>query len=262
MKELAFSSIPVNGLVSKPRASGRTMMIDLGLPLGWQRDFLDIAGDCLDYVKIAVGISRLIKGDILKRKIQAYREHQVMAFPGGLFLEYAYSHGWIDRYFRECEAVGFPALEVSDNYIQFAPGRRDRLIRQAAERGFQAIAEIGRKDGSTALDDLVADCEDAAKAGAAVVLIEAGEIMGDRQAAVLTRLRSALPLDKVFFELPGYWLPGVAPDTNFRTMMTLLDALGAEANIASVLPDDVMTLGSLRIEIAGNIRLGDFAEGA
>ena len=33
------------------------------------------------------------------------------------------------------------------------------------------------------------------------------------------------------------------------------------ANIASVLPDDVMTLQSLRIEIAGNIRLGDFAEG-
>ena len=101
----------------------------------------------------------------------------------------------------------------------------------------------------------------AADAGAAVVLIEAGEIMGERQDAVLERLRSALPLDKIFFELPGYWLPGVQPDTNFRTMMTLLDGLGASANIASVLPDDVMTLQSLRIEIAGNIRLGDFAEG-
>ena len=261
MAELAFSSIPVNGLVSKPRTSGRTMMIDLGLPLQRQRDFLDIAGDYLDYVKIAVGISRLISSNTLKRKIQSYRDHQIMAFPGGLFLEYAYSHGWTDRYLRECEAVGFPALEVSDNYIEFAPGRRDRLIRRAAERGFQVVAEIGRKDGSTVLEDLVADCDDADRAGAAVVLIEAGEIMGERQGAVLTRLRSALSLDKVFFELPGYWLPGVAPDTNFRTMMTLLDALGASANIASVLPDDVMTLGSLRIEIAGNIRLGDFAEG-
>ena len=245
----------------KPRASGQTMMIDLGLPLQRQRDFLDIAGAYLDYVKIAVGISRLITSDLLKRKIQCYREHQIAAFPGGLFLEYAYSHGWIDNYFQECEAAGYPALEISDNYIQFGPGVRDRLIGQATDRGFQVIAEIGRKDGSTAMEDLVADCVDAEQAGAAVVLIEAGEIMGERQDAVLDRLRSALPLDKIFFELPGYWLPGVQPDTNFRTMMTLLDALGASANIASVLPDDVMTLQSLRIEIAGNIRLGDFAEG-
>ena len=260
MAQLAFSSIPVNGLVSKPRASGQTMMIDLGLPPGWQRDYLTVTGDYLDYAKIAVGISRLIKRDLLQRKILNYLEHQVKAFPGGLFLEYAYSHGWIETYFQECQAVGYPALEVSDNYIQFGRGVRNRLIRQATERGFEVVAEIGRKDGSTSVDELVADCAEADDAGAAVVLIEAGEIMDDRQDQVVERLRSALPLEKVFFELPGYWLPGVELSTNFRTMMTLLDTLGVGANIASVLPDDVMTLQSLRIEIAGNIRLGSFSE--
>ena len=235
-------------------------MIDLGLPPQWQADFLTVAGDYLDYVKIAVGISRLMTTDLLKRKIANYREHAVNAFPGGLFLEYAYSHGWIETYFDECEAVGYPALEISDNYLAFAPGVRNRLIQQAAERGFEVIAEIGRKDGSTAIADLVADCADAASAGATIVLIEAGEIMGDRGDEVIDRLRAALPLDQIFFELPGYWLPGVEPDTNFRTMMNLIESLGAAANIASVLPDDVMTLGSLRIEIAGNIRLGNYME--
>lgn len=236
------------------------MMIDLGLPPRWQDDFLDITGDYLDYVKIAVGVSRLITRELLSQKIQSYREHQVKAFPGGLFLEYAYSHGWIETYFQECEAVCYPVLEVSDNFIQFGPGVRNRLIRQAAERGFSVIAEVGRKDGSTSVDDLAADCAEAAEAGAAVILIEAGEIMGDRQERVIARLRSAVSLDKIFFELPGYWLPGVEMDTNFRTMMSLLKTLGSGANIASVLPNDVMTLQSLRIEIAGNIRLGNYSE--
>ena len=235
-------------------------MIDLGLPPRWQADFLTVAGDYLDYVKIAVGISRLLTGDLLKRKIANYCEHAVNAFPGGLFLEYAYSHGCIDSYFDECEKVGYPALEVSDNYLEFAPGARNRLIQGAANRGFEVIAEIGRKDGSTAIAELVADCADAAEAGAAVILIEAGEIMGDRQDEVIDRLRAVLSLDRIFFELPGYWLPGVELDTNFRTMMNLIETLGSAANIASVLPDDVMTLASLHIEIAGNIRLGSYSE--
>ena len=258
MTSLAFSSIPVNGIVPKPRTGGLSMMQDLGIPLTVQQDFLVMAGDYLDYAKIAVGISRVLTEHYLREKIASYTEHNVTTFPGGLFLEYAYSHGLTDAYFEGCHSVGYPAIEVSDNYLEFAPGAKSELIRRASADGLQVIAEVGHKEGDTSVDDMARDINESLEAGASVVLIEAGEILGQRQDRVITMLKRDVPLERVLIEVPGHYLPGAQADTPFRTMTTLIKTIGIDVNLANLTPDDIMNVQSHRIEIASNIRLGGY----
>ncbi len=81
----------------KPRTTGRTMVIDWGMPLGQQRDVTATGAAYFDFAKIAVGVSRLLTRDLLTAKIDQYRSHQVEPFPGGQFLEYAEVHGLRER---------------------------------------------------------------------------------------------------------------------------------------------------------------------
>ena len=56
------------------------------------------------------------------RKINVYKQYNVVPYPGGQFLEYAVLCGKVDAYFaKKRRAVGFPAVEVSDNLpVNFA----------------------------------------------------------------------------------------------------------------------------------------------
>ena len=82
----------------KPRERSLVVTIDWGLGLAEQADLLRIAGEYIDLAKIAVGVSRLLDADLLREKVALYREHAVVAFPGGQFLEYALAHGATDTF--------------------------------------------------------------------------------------------------------------------------------------------------------------------
>ena len=65
------------------------MMIDFGLGLGQQEDILQLASTYIDSAKIAVGVARLLPRDLVQRKIDLYKQYEVVPYPGGQFLEYA-----------------------------------------------------------------------------------------------------------------------------------------------------------------------------
>jgi phosphosulfolactate synthase (CoM biosynthesis protein A) len=147
---------------------------------------------------------------------------------------------------------------VSDNYLEFGPGVKYALIRSITDEGLRVLAEVGHKEGDSDIAVLVRDINDSLDAGASVALLEAGEILGERQELVIGVLKNEVPMDRVLIEVPGHYLPGAEASTPFRTMTTLIKTLGIRVNLANLTPDDIMTVQSHRIEIASNIRLGDY----
>src|SRR6185436_12009697 len=72
-----FVPLPKARSTRKPRASGRTMLIDDGLPLAYVRDLVALSGAYIDLAKIKTGTARLYPRAQLVRKLRLYKRHRI-----------------------------------------------------------------------------------------------------------------------------------------------------------------------------------------
>ncbi len=254
MTDYAFSAIPMLERPAKPRAAGQTMMIDFGLGLRQQEDILQLAGAYIDSAKIAVGVARLLPRGTVMRKIDLYRQYQVVPYPGGQFLEYAVLCGKVDEFLAEARAVGFPAVEVSDNLLSISLVEKQALIAKAsAAYGLEVYGEVGKKEGLAVTVSLEDDIRACLEAGSSKVLVEAAEIFGHgRDISLATELTAAAPPEKLMFELTGPWIEGTAysePDTLARWLM---QTFGPNVNIGNVQPESLLRLETARRALGVN----------
>ena len=254
MNAFAFASIPVPERPSKPRTRGLNMMIDWGMGLARQADTLESAGLYIDNAKIAGSIPRVMPRDILEKKLALYKAHGIAPMIGGLFVELAYMQGNYAKLLDEAKAVGFGALEVSDNLITYPPGVKARLIRECAASGLKAYGEVGRKEG--ALDDaaFVADIAECLDAGAASVYLEAAELFadGETRTALIEEITRRFPPERVIYELPVVILPGVHREFKHRITTWLVRTLGTEVNLANIEWDEIYITEIVRRGMAGD----------
>jgi phosphosulfolactate synthase len=255
----AFPGIPLPDRSAKPRARGITMMIDWGLPLGAQADTLGLSGEIIDIAKVAVGISGLLPQSVLAAKIDLYRRHAVEAFPGGMFLEYAFAKGVADAFFRGCASAGYRYVEVSDNAVPLSRKDKDGLIGEARERGFGVLGEAGSKHATTEPGVLVADINGCLAAGAWKVFLEAAELFegGQLRHDLLDRIGGEVDPGAVIWELPGHWIPGIHAHEIHALAVWLIEHLGADVNIANVAPESLMALEALRRGIGVRTLVGE-----
>ncbi|MCL6612741.1 MAG: phosphosulfolactate synthase [Peptococcaceae bacterium] len=80
---------PLEGRLFKPRSQGLTMIIDKGMGLAETRDLLNIAGEHIDFIKLAFGTSALYNKNVLPEKIELAKSHGIEIYPGGTFLDVA-----------------------------------------------------------------------------------------------------------------------------------------------------------------------------
>lgn len=252
--QFGFEKIPVPPRQGKPRSVGLTMMIDWGLGLARQADTLHSAGLYIDMVKIAATIPRIMPRELLVKKLEQYRGHGIATTVGGLFTELAYKQGTFGDLLEEAKAVGFAAVEISDNLVHYPPGAKAKLIRECAASGLKAYGEVGRKEG--ALDDaaFLADIDDCLEAGAAAVYLEAYELFA--QGEVRTRLIEAIgkrfPRERIIYELPVVILPGVHREFKHRITALLVKTFGTEVNLANVEWDELYITEIVRRGMAGD----------
>ena len=250
----AFSQIPIPKRQEKPRSKGLTMMIDWGLPLGFQQDCLKTQGFYVDEAKIAAGIPRVMPAETVKKKIAAYASHKIPCFPGGLFTELAIAQGNYDHFLEAAKEVGFGAIEVSDNLLTLSPTDKKRYIRRAVgDFDLTVMGEVGRKEGSLSGDELIADVENCLEAGAALVLLEAHELFhGEIRQDVIDALTQRVPKEKLMFELPVVVLPDVTRDFKHRVCTWLVQHFGTEVNLANVEWDEIYFTEIVRRGMGGD----------
>ena len=247
----AMVPLPAARSTEKPRRKGLTMMMDWGLPVKQQADWLDLVAPYVDLAKFVVGTARMYDEDYLLEKIALYKKHDVHPFIGGQFLEYVYATQGLQGarpYFQEAKRLGFDAIEVSDNVVPLDSHTRQTLIRTAVDCGLEVHGEVGSKSEDTGPDTLIAQANECFEAGADVVLVEGAELLTDGapNRPVIAALHEGLDVDKVIFELIGPWIPGTHHCDVYALKKFYIDVFGPDVNIANVMPDQVWETETLR----------------
>ena len=256
-KKEPFEMVPLTSLRSreKPRTNGLTMMMDWGLPLGVQEDWLDLVAPFVDLAKFVAGTARLYEEDYLLKKIALYKKYDVHPFIGGQFLEYVFATKGLSSakpYFEEAKRLGFEAIEVSDNCVPLDGNARQTLIRTAVDCGLEVHGEVGSKSEDTGAATLIAQANECFEAGADVVLVEGAELLtdGEPNRQLLSELGDGLDVSRVIFELIGPWVPGTYNCDVYDLKKFLISEFGSNVNLANVMPEHIFETEALRVGLS------------
>ncbi len=227
------------------------MMIDDGLPLAWTRDLVALAGDYIDLAKIKTGTARLYPRAQLVQKLRFYKKNRVQPFLGGQFHEYVYATQGakaLPGYYDESLALGFEAIEISDNVVPLDDEERRRQIRNAVRAGLIVYGEVGSKETMSNPGLLVRQARVCFDAGAALVLVEAAELVekGRLRRKTIDLLVKSLDLSRVMIELPGPWISDVRSCDIEDMKKALVVALGPDVNLANVPPASIIDTEATR----------------
>jgi phosphosulfolactate synthase len=236
------------------------MVADWGMGLNAQEDLLTTGGAYLDFAKIAVGLSRVLPNDVLRAKVERYRRDEVEPFPGGQYLEYAEVRGVAELYLPAVAKAGYRWVEVSDNLVPASLEWKQRMIRRATEEyGLSVMGEVGKKEGLDKMVSLVDDAKACLDASASIILLEAAELVSQDPATTgaVEEVVKEVGLERVMFELPGPWIPGVTHDVIHRMRRQLIESYGTQVNLGNVAAEDLMSLEAFRQGLGVNAGGGD-----
>jgi phosphosulfolactate synthase len=234
-----FVPLPRERSLRKPRRAGRTMIIDDGLPLAYARDLVQLGGAYIDLAKIKTGTARLYPRAELVKKLSYYKRNRIQPFLGGQFHEYVFAtqgEKALPKYYTESLALGFEAIEISDNVIPLTDTQRRQQIRNAVRAGLVVYGEVGSKETMSNPKLLVGQAEACFEAGAALVLVEAAELVerGKLRQRTVELLARSLDMTRVMIELPGPWISDVRSCDIEDMKKALVKAFGPDVNIANV----------------------------
>lgn len=231
----------------KPRRCGLTMIIDKGLGCAEISDLMETAAKHIDFVKLGFGTSVLLPENVLARKVQIIRSHEVEVYAGGTLLEIAFYQDRLEQFLEWGQQIGFTVVEVSDGTLELSSVEREAIIREAVRRGYKVLTEVGKKDPSYPLEvwEMADQIHRDLMAGAYKVIIEAreagkgigifdgrGEIIED----VFNGLARSVPSpDDIIWE---------APQTHQQK--ELIRRLGPNVNLGNIPPNEIIALEALR----------------
>ena len=99
-----FEFLTLPERTTKPRESGLTHVLDKGLSLDQVRQFVEVAGDYVDIVKLGWGTAVVTPN--VKEKIALYQSFGIPVCFGGTFFEVCLRQNKLEEYLalvRECE---------------------------------------------------------------------------------------------------------------------------------------------------------------
>ena len=246
-----FVPLPWERSTRKPRKNGRTMIIDDGLPLAYAQDLVELGGAYMDLAKIKTGTARLYPRAQLVAKLKFYKRNRIQPFLGGQFHEYVYAMQGpkaLPKYYAEALALGFEAIEISDNVVPLTDAQRRQQIRNAVRAGLVVYGEVGSKETFSNPALLVGQAEICFDAGAALVLVEAAELLerGKLRRKTVDLITRSLDMSRVMIELPGPWISDVRSCDIEDMKKALVHALGSDINLANVPPASIIDTEATR----------------
>ena len=216
-------------------------------------DFLEVAGERIDYVKIATTQVLGHPENWLKRKIALYQEHSIQPYlDHGYFLR-AFRLGVVDEAIEAGAALGFSVMEFMNTFGD-VPERQLRKWRSLArDCGMSLIYEHHPERGwrKSVADrpatpaEIIEGAEPFLADGAFTLLIdhEEIEIQEDGAADVIGEVVEALGKERVAFELTS---TKEAPMTWYSNLLNYFSMFGTDCNVTNVMPSQVMFVDPLR----------------
>jgi phosphosulfolactate synthase len=228
---------------AKPRDQGVTHVIDTGLSTVEAEGLMASAAEYVDLVRLGWG-SAYVTADV-PAKVRCYQDAGVPVMLGGTLTELAWLRGKLDGLTTWLDELGIEHVEVSSGTVSMPDKEKLDLIESLAAK-YTVFAEVGEKDPRALLAPYrwVQLIRDALAAGATKVVCE-GRATGD---AGMYRPdgepREGL-VDEVLHELHAERLIFEAPRKHQQVWF--IEHIGPAVNLGNVMPQDVISLETLRL---------------
>jgi phosphosulfolactate synthase len=232
----------------KPREFGYTMAMDKGLSTREAEDFLSVASNYVDIVKLGWATSFVSPN--LDAKLRVYREAGIPVYFGGTLFEAFIVRNKFDDYRRMLDKFGLQYAEVSDGSIEMPHEQKCEYIRQLATQ-VTVLSEVGSKDADKIIPPykwinlMKAEME----AGAWKVIGEAREggnvglfrSTGEVRSGLVEEILTQIPFERIIWEAPQK-----------SQQVWFIKLLGTNVNLGNIAPNEVIPLETIRLGLRGD----------
>jgi len=248
----------------KPRSLRQTWLKDVGYDEAPQyiermglvelEDFLEVAAERLDYVKIVTTQIIFSPHEWLKRKVAAYQRFQVEPYLDHSFFMQAYQRGVVESAIEAGRELGFRVIEFMNTTDEVSAAQWKAWRKLALDLGMRVIQEHHPiyhwnkrlPPRASSADEILRGAEAALEDGAFMVMIDHEEfdLQGENTAREIGKVVDALGLENVVFEATS---PKEGPPMYWRDNLTMyFDLFGEDANVANVMPSQAMYIEEMR----------------
>ena len=224
------------------------MMMDKGLSINDTKNFIDMAGEFTDIVKLGFGTSAI--SPHIEEKINLYHDAGLLVYLGGTLFEAFIIRDMFLDYLELLKKWNITMCEVSDGSIEISHEKKCNYI-QELSKNFKVVSEVGSKDQKKLIAPYkwIQLMEKELEAGSWKVIAEAreggnvgifnkgGDVRYDLIDEILTKIES----DNILWEAPKK-----------PQQVWFIKLLGANVNLGNIAWDEVIPLETLRIGLRGD----------
>lgn len=232
----------------KPRVYGYTMAMDKGLSLREVEDFISVAGDYVDVVKLGWATSFVTPN--LHEKIKAYHDANIPVYFGGTLFEAFIVRDQFEDYRSILDKYGMSFAEVSDGSIDLEHGKKCEYINKLSEQ-VTVLSEVGSKDAAKIMPPYkwIELMQAELDAGAWKVIGEAREggnvglfrSSGEVRSGLVEEILTKIPFEKIIWEAPQK-----------EQQVWFIKLLGSNVNVGNIAPNEVIPLETIRLGLRGD----------
>lgn len=233
---------------TKPRERGFTMAMDKGLSVREVEDFLEVAGEYVDIVKLGWATSYVTPN--LQRKLDAYKAAGIPTYFGGTLFEAFIVRNQFDDYRRVLDKYNMTFAEVSDGSLDMPHDVKCNYIQQLTEQ-VTVLSEVGSKDAEKIIPPYmwIKLMQAELDAGAWKVIGEAREggnvglfrSTGEVRSGLVEEILTQIPFEKILWEAPQK-----------AQQVWFIKLLGANVNLGNIAPNEVIPLETIRLGLRGD----------
>ena len=215
------------------------------------RQFLEVAGDYVDIVKLGWGTAVVTPN--VKEKIALYQSFGIPVCFGGTFFEVCLRQNKLEEYVALVRECGMTCVEISDGTIDMDEDDKLALLRRFAKE-FKVLSEVGSKDEAVVITPTkwVDSIKRELEAGAWKVITEGRESgtvgiyrpTGDVKDGLLEEIRTAFDTSQLLFEAPIK-----------KQQAWFIKQFGANVNLGNIPPEEVISVETLRVGVRGDTLL-------
>ena len=247
----------------KPRSLRQTWLKDVGfdeapnyverMGLVELADFLDVAADRLDYVKIVTTQVLHHPADWLKRKIATYQRFDVEPYLDHTFFMRAYQHGVVESAMQAGRNLGFRVIEFMNTGDDIRAAQWQSWRSLALDLDMRIIFEhhpLSNWDRSrprlpSSAEAILQEVEPFFADGAFALMIDHDELelQGERAGDEIGKIVDALGLERIVFEATS---PKEGPMIWRDNLRQYFELFGADCNVANVMPSQALYVETMR----------------
>ena len=233
---------------AKPRDYGFTMAMDKGLSCREVEDFLSVASDHVDIVKLGWGTSFVTPN--LPEKLKIYNDANIPVYFGGTLFEAFIIRDQFEDYRKILDKYGMKYAEVSDGSIELDHDLKCEYVRKLSDQ-VTVLSEVGSKDVEKIIPPYkwIELMQKEPDAGAWKVIGEAREAgnvglfrsSGEVRSGLVQEILTKIPFEKIIWEAPQK-----------AQQVWFIKLLGANVNLGNIAPNEVIPVETIRLGLRGD----------